>query len=102
MDKHELAVMRGEEAERILGSAVYAEAFNDVRAALLNTWAALDTTEERYAEFAKDLHRRVKCLDAVRSALTERISTGKINQKTIEAGIKRPSTFANVKNAFTR
>lgn len=99
MDKHELAVKRGEEAERLLNNPAFSQAFEDTRQALLKTWAALDTTDERYAEFAKDIHRKVKMLEAVERCLKEHITTGKINQKTIEAATKRPFSLG-ARNAY--
>lgn len=84
MDKHTQQTARGEEAQQILASSVFTQAFTDTRQALLNTWASLDTTDERYGEFAKDLHRKIKCLDSVKRALVEHVSTGKLAQKEID------------------
>lgn len=102
MDKQELAVLRGDEAQRILNSSVFESAFNDTREALTNTWAALDTTDARYAEFARDIHRKIKMLDSVKRCLAEHITTGKLSQKSIEAATKRPLSFNGVRNAFNR
>jgi len=89
MDKQQQQIARAEEADRILSSTMFAQAFEDTRQALMNTWASLDTTDERYAEFARDLHRKVKMLDSVKRCLTEHIHTGKIAAKEIEAHHKR-------------
>ena len=85
MDKHELQSARAAEADQLLKSPMFEAAFTDTRQALLNTWAALDTTDERYAEFARDLHRKIKCLDSVRRCLAEHVTTGKLAMREIEA-----------------
>lgn len=100
MDKQELAIHRGEEAERLLNSEMLNQAFDDVRQAFLNTWATLDTVNDRYTEFAHDLHRKVKCLDAVKRCIQEHVNNGKISQKTIEARLSRASSFSGLKNAL--
>lgn len=99
MDKHEAAMIRAEEADRILNSAVFGAAFDEVKAALFKTWAELPTSD---SENARDLHRRLKCLDQVKRALEEHIRTGKLVQKEIEGRAKRPLSFQSVRNAFTR
>lgn len=99
MDKFELAVVRAEDADRILNSGVFTAAFDDVKAALFKTWAELPTSD---TENARDLHRRLKCMDQVRRALEEHIRTGKLVQKEIEGRAKRPLSFQSVRNAFTK
>jgi hypothetical protein len=89
MDKHEKAVRDGDEAARILNSPMFAAAFSDTRAAMLEAWAKLDNSN---GEQAKDLHRMVKCLDRVRRCLEVHIDTGKIAAKEIE-GRKRLFEF---------
>lgn len=88
MDRLELAVVRSEEAERVLNSTVFSEAFESVRAALFKTWAELPTAD---TENARDLHRRLKCLDQVKRALEEHIATGKLARKEIEGRSSRLS-----------
>ena len=85
MDKHEKAVRDGDEAARVLNSPMFAAAFADTRAAMLEAWAKLDNAG---SDQAKDLHRMVKCLDRVRRCLEVHIDTGKLAQKEIE-GRKR-------------
>lgn len=81
MDKHEKAVRDGDEAARILNSPMFAAAFTDTRAAMLEAWAKLDNADN---DKAKDLHRMVKCLDRVRRCLEVHIDTGKLAHKEIE------------------
>jgi hypothetical protein len=94
MDKHELAVIRAEEADRILSSQVFGAAFDDVRAALFKTWAELPTGD---TENARDIHRRLKCLDQVKRALEEHVKTGKLAAREIEG---RSRLAQSVRNAF--
>lgn len=81
MDRIESAISRAEEAQRVIGSPLFDQAFLDTRKALLEAWAGLDNPG---SEHAKDLHRMVKCLDKVRRCLEEHISTGKLAQKELE------------------
>lgn len=97
MDKLELAAVRAEEAERVLNSQVFSAAFEDIRAALVKTWAELPTSD---TENARDIHRRLKCLDQVKRALEEHIRSGKLAQIEIEGRQKRPLSFQGVRNAF--
>lgn len=94
MDKRELAVIRADEADRILNSQVFSAAFDDVRAALLKTWTELPTGD---TENARDIHRRIKCLDQVKRALQEHVKTGKLAVKEIEG---RTRLAQGVRNAF--
>ncbi len=81
MDKHELAVQRGEEADRMLNSDMFDRAFGDTRKAILETWAGLPVADK---ENAQDLHRMVKVLDRVRKCIEEHVRTGQLAQKEIE------------------
>lgn len=93
MDKHELAVMRGEQAEALKANPLFSQAFDDTRRAILETWAGLPTSD---SDSAKDLHRMLKCLDRVKRCVQEHIDTGKIAQKEIEG---RASRLAFLKRA---
>lgn len=84
MDKHETAVRHGEEAERILNSPVFAQAFEDVRQAYIAALEQLPTDETGDDE-AKDYRRKLASLATVRAALTKHIQTGRIAQKTLTA-----------------
>lgn len=96
MDKHELAVNRGEEASRVLNSEVFGQAFADVRAALLKTWETLPTSD---SEDARDIHRRLKCLSDVRKALEYHVSTGKLAQKELSAREKLQRALGRFTNS---
>ena len=98
MDKHEAAVARGEEASRVLNSEVFNQAFADVRAALVKTWESLPTSD---AENARDIHRRLKCLDDVKKALKYHISTGNMAQKELSAREKAGRVIRRTLNHFT-
>jgi len=89
MDKHEQAVMRGEEAQRLLNSEMLQQAFSDTRSAILEAWSKLPTSD---TENAKDLHRMVKLLDRVQTCIREHVATGKIAQKQIEQ-VSKPSIW---------
>lgn len=93
MDRLELAGVRAEEALRVLNSEVFTQAFADTRQALMNTWASLDTTDDKYGEFARDIHRKIKCLDSVKRCLEEHIKSGKLAQVEIEGRKKRFAVF---------
>jgi hypothetical protein len=91
MDKHELAVMRGEEAERLLNSDMLQQAFTDTRTALQKTWAELPTgyfSAELKAQH-HDLHRMMKLLGMVEACLRKHIETGKVSHKHIETVAKQ-------------
>lgn len=81
MDKRELQVMRGEQAKQLQANPVFEQAFADTRAAILEVWAAMPTSD---TESAKDLHRMLKCLDRVRKCVQTHIDTGKLAQKEID------------------
>lgn len=89
MDRLELAVVRGEQAQALKANPLYLQAFDDTRRAILEAWASLDTSE---SERAKDLHRMLKCLDRVRKCVDTHIDTGKLAHKEIEgrASLLRP------------
>lgn len=82
MDKHEAHIRDGDEASRILNSAVFAEAFADVRQALMQELEATPTTKDG-DDRAGDIRRRLKCLAQIRSALSYRVDTGKLAQKEL-------------------
>ncbi len=85
MDKHEAAVMRGEQAMQLINNPVFEQAFADTRRGILEAWAKLDTTDR---ENARDLHRMLKCLDRVRKCVDVHIDTGKLAAKEIECRSK--------------
>jgi len=82
MDKHEAAMQRGEEASRILNSELFTRAFEDVRTALLKQWEQMPVGD---TEDAQDIHRRLKCLQQVKTALVEHIRTGRMAEKELSA-----------------
>lgn len=81
MDKHEEAVMRGEEASRILNSPLFAAAFSDTKAALFNVLGAMDNLRD---DKARDTHSMIRALDKVRRCLEVHIDSGKLASKEIE------------------
>lgn len=81
MDRLEISTARAEEAQRLIDSPMFSQAFADTRTALLEAWASLENTN---SDHAKDLHRMVKCLEKVRKCLETHIQTGKLAQKEIE------------------
>lgn len=89
MDRIELAVHRAEEARQLIDNPMFAQAFDDTRKALLETWAALESTD---TERAKDLHRMVKCLATVKRCIEKHIESGKLAEKELE-GRKRLFDF---------
>lgn len=93
MDKLEQATNRAEEASRVLNSPMFDQAFADTRQALMNTWAALDTTDERYGEFAKDVHRKIKMLDSVKRCLQTHLETGKLAHREIDGRSRLRKAF---------
>lgn len=84
MDHLEQKQMRAEEADRIVNSALFNEAFDAVRRAYLETWAALPDGDDKHGERAHDLHRMVKCADRFKKCLTDTITTGKLATKELE------------------
>lgn len=85
MDRLELATSRAEEAQRVLNSPLFAQAFDDTRRALLDAIAGLDNLRD---DRARDLHSMVKGLEKVRRCLEVHVESGKLAQKEIE-GRKR-------------
>ena len=94
MDSQEQKTLRGDEAQRLMNSPMFEQAFADTRTALLNTWANLDTTDDKYAEFARDLHRKIKAVDSVKRCIQEHITTGKLAQREIDGREKRRLPWA--------
>ena len=86
MDKLELAIQRAAQAEQLQANPLYAQAFDDTRAAIVETWAGLPTSD---TESAKDLHRMVKCLERVKRCLDVHIDTGKLAEREIKGREKR-------------
>jgi len=80
MDKHEQAVMRGDAAARILNDPVFLGSFTAIRDAYLREWEDMPTSE---SESARDIHRRLKCLADVKTALQAHITTGKMAQREL-------------------
>ena len=75
MDRLELAQVRAAEALQLKANPMFAHAFTDVRAAIVEAWASLDDVN---SEKARDLHRMLKCLDRVKKCLDTHIDSGKI------------------------
>lgn len=86
MDKHEMHVMRGEEAERLLNSPMFAAAFEDTRRAIQDVWAGLPAGEK---DAQIEALLMVKALDKVKKCIEHHISTGKIAVKEIEGRKRR-------------
>ena len=85
MDRIELATHRAEQAQALLNNEMFGQAFADTRTALLEAWAALPDVN---SEQARDIHRRIKCLESVRKCIETHVTTGKLAQKELE-GRKR-------------
>ena len=103
MEKAEYQALKGEEASRILSSDVFTQAFEDVRQALLKQWEELPTADK---DTAYDIHRRLKCLGDIKTALTVRIQTGKLIEAKIAkaekmSALQKFGKFVNRNNAFT-
>lgn len=90
MDKLELAVQRGEQAQALRTNPLFDLAFADTRRAILEAWASLPTSD---SDNAKDLHRMLKCLDRVRKCVDTHIDTGKLSQKEIDGRISCINPF---------
>ncbi len=90
MDNHELRVIRGEQAQALKNNPMFEQAFADTRKGVLETWAALSTSD---SEEAKDLHRMLKMLDRVRKCIESHVDTGKLAQKEIEGRQLRLNPF---------
>lgn len=81
MDRLELAVQRAEQAEQLRANPLYAQAFADVRAALLETWAGLP---DGNSEHARDLHRQVQLLKRLEKVIGIHIDSGILARKELE------------------
>jgi hypothetical protein len=90
MDRLELAVVRAEQAQALNSNPMFDRAFIDTRAAILEAWAGLETSD---SERAKDLHRMLKALDRVRKCVQTHIDTGKLAQKEIDGRASRLNPF---------
>lgn len=90
MDKNELISARAEEAKFILSSKVWNESWSSVRTAILETWAALDRTDDRHSKHSEDLHRMIKCLDKVKHVVETHVENGKIQAKALEKASRLP------------
>lgn len=81
MDKHEAAVRRGDEAKRILESAIFKDSFEQVRRSYFEAFEQLPAVGEEDA--VRDVHLRLKALGDVRTALQEHVRTGQIAAKAM-------------------
>lgn len=84
MDNLDLKVMRGEQAQQLMKNPLFEQAFADTRTGIMEAWAGLSTSDEKRSEYSADLHKMLKCLDRVKTALSEHITTGKIASREIE------------------
>jgi hypothetical protein len=82
MDKSQAKIADAEEASRILNSAVFEKAFEDVRQALITALELIPTTEQGDDQ-AKDVRRKLAALSEVRYTFTKRIETGKLAQREL-------------------
>ena len=81
MDRLELAMQRAEQAEQLRANPLYAQAFAEVRAALLETWAALP---DGNGDHAKDLHRQIQLLKRLEKVISTHIDSGTLARKELE------------------
>jgi hypothetical protein len=94
MDKHELAVIRGEQAQALRANPIFDKALADTRQAILESWAELRVSD---TEEARDLHRMLKCLERVKRCINIHIDTGKIAQAEIDGRANRLNPFRRAK-----
>jgi soluble cytochrome b562 len=85
MDKTEQQIQRAEQALQILNNPLFAQAFEDTRAAIMQAWATLSPADEKRSEHSADLHRMIRALDKVKFCLEEHVTTGKMAAKVLEA-----------------
>lgn len=76
--EQEANIRRGEEALRILTNPLFQESFEAVRTAYLKQWEAMPTAD---TVSAVDIHRRLKALEDVRTALEAHVNGGRIAEK---------------------
>lgn len=80
------AIERANKAKAVLESPAYQEAFDQVRARLIEGLEALPTAEVTKAE---DFRKCLKLLKAVRQNMETAINTGKLEQFRLEEAEKR-------------
>lgn len=85
MDKLEAAVARAEEAQRLVSSPLYLQAFEDTRKGIQEAWASTNTKDK---DTQQELHLMVKLIDRLQACLTTHIETGKLAQREIEGRSK--------------
>ena len=90
MDKFELAALHAEQAKQLQANPLFAQAFDETKQAIMQTWASLPTSD---TDNARDLHRMLKCLDRVKHCIQVHIDTGKIADKEIQGREKRLFSF---------
>lgn len=81
MDKREEEISRGHEAERILRSPVYQEAFQIARNQIISKWLNSAPDQEALRERLFSAH---KTITAVEKHLERVLTTGKMAQKQVE------------------
>jgi hypothetical protein len=77
-------IKRAHEAQRILESNLYKDAWMGIRQQLLDDWAMAETTEAR-----ERIHFEFKALDRVQQYLSSAISDGTLTRMTIDRMRKR-------------
>lgn len=90
MDKQERQIRNAGEAQALLGNPLFAQAFAETRAGIMEAWAGLDSKDK---ETAAELLLMVKCLDRVKRCVVTHIETGKLAAAEIEGRKKRFNMF---------